>query len=64
MIYKDSKTSLLKEGLIKKCPVDFKAIANLVRRACIDIKTAKRNMDDDEECAYNYAYNATLSSGQ
>lgn len=63
MIYKDSKTSLLKEGLIKKCPVDFKAIANLVRRACIDIKTAKRNIDDDEECAYNYAYNAMLRSG-
>jgi len=29
MIYKDSKRSLLKEGLIKKCPVDYNAIANL-----------------------------------
>jgi uncharacterized protein (UPF0332 family) len=63
MIYKDSKESLFKQGLIKKCPVDYKAIANLIRRAYIDIKTAKRNIDDDEECAYNYAYNAMLRSG-
>lgn len=63
MIYKDSKRSLLKEGLIKKCPVDCKAIANLIERAYVDIKTAKRNIDDDEECAYNYAYNAMLRSG-
>ncbi len=33
MIYRDSKESLLKQGLIKKCPVDYKAIANLIRRA-------------------------------
>lgn len=63
MIYKDSKRSLEKEGLIKKCPVDYKAIANLIERAYVDIKTAKRNIDDDEECAYNYAYNAMLRSG-
>lgn len=63
MIYRDSKENLLKEGVIKKCPVDYKAIANLIQRAHIDLKTAKRNMDDDQECAYNYAYNAMLRSG-
>lgn len=63
MIYRDSKESLLKQGLIKKCPIDYKAIANLIKRAYLDIKTAKRNIDDDEECAYNYAYNAMLRSG-
>lgn len=63
MIYRDSKENLLKEGVIKKCPVDYKAIANLIKRAYIDLKTAKRNIDDDRECAYNYAYNAMLRSG-
>ena len=63
MIYKDSKENLLKQGLIKKCPTDWKAINNLMKRAYTDIKTAKRNLDDDEECSYNYAYNAMLRSG-
>ena len=63
MIYKDSKENLLREGLIKKCPVDWKAVKNLIKRAYIDLKTAKRNIDDDEECAYTYAYNAMLRSG-
>ncbi|MCK4859656.1 MAG: HEPN domain-containing protein [Candidatus Omnitrophica bacterium] len=63
MIYKDSKENLLRERLIKKCPVDWKAIKNLIKRAYIDLKTAKRNIGDDEECAYNYAYNAMLRSG-
>jgi uncharacterized protein (UPF0332 family) len=63
MISKETKTSLLNQGLIKKCPVDYKAIANLINRAYMDIKTAQRNINDDEECAYNYAYNAMLRSG-
>jgi uncharacterized protein (UPF0332 family) len=63
MIYKESKENLLKQGLIKKCPVDWKAIKNLMKRAYTDLRTAKRNIDDDEECAYNYAYNAMLRSG-
>lgn len=63
MIYRESEENLLKEGLIKKCPVDWKAIKNLMRRAYMDLKTAKRNIGDDEECAYNYAYNAMLRSG-
>jgi len=45
MIYKDSKETLLKEGLIKKCPVDRKAINNLIKRAYRDLETAKRNKE-------------------
>jgi len=63
MIYKESKENLLKQGLTKKCPVDWRAINNLMKRAYTDLRTAKRNIDDDEECAYNYAYNAMLRSG-
>lgn len=63
MIYRESKENLLKQGLVKKCQVDWKAINNLTKRAYTDLKTAKRNIDDDEECAFNYAYNAMLRSG-
>lgn len=63
MIYKESKENLLKQGLIKTCPVDSKAINNLMKRARTDLETAQRNLDDDPECAYNYAYNAMMRSG-
>ena len=63
MIYKESKENLLKQGLIKKCPIDWKAINNLIKRAYADLQTTKRNIGDDEECAYTYAYNAMLRSG-
>lgn len=63
MIYKYSLTTLSKQKLIRKCPVDNNAIRNLMKRAYVDLKTAKRNLSDDKECAYNYAYNAMLRSG-
>src|SRR4030042_609403 len=63
MIYKESKEDLLRQGLIKTCPVDWKAINNLMKRAYADLETAQRNLDDDPECAYNYAYNGMLRSG-
>lgn len=63
MICRDSKENLLNEGLIKKCPIDNKAIENLLKRASTDLKTANRNLEADEECAYNYAYNGMLRSG-
>ena len=50
MIYKESKENLFKQGLMKKCPVDWKAIKNLLKRGYMDLETAKRNIDDDEEC--------------
>ena len=60
---RDSKEALLMEGLVKKCPVDFRTVGNLISRAHIDLKTARRNLDADEECAYTYAYNAMLRAG-
>jgi uncharacterized protein (UPF0332 family) len=63
MIYKETEDSLLKQGLIKPNPVDWKVIGNLIRRARIDLETAERNLDDDPECAYTFAYNAMLRSG-
>lgn len=63
MIYKETKEKLLKEGLIKRCPVDFKAITSLLKRANLDLKTARRNLETDEECTFNYAYNGMLRSG-
>jgi uncharacterized protein (UPF0332 family) len=63
MIYKDSHEYLEKEGLIKRCETDWNAIRNLLKRAYADLKTAERNIIDDEECAYTYAYTAMLRSG-
>ena len=63
MIYKESKEDLLRQGLIKTCPVDWKAINNLMRRAYADLETAERNLDDDPECSYHCAYNGMLRSG-
>jgi hypothetical protein len=64
MISRPSKETLEKQGLIKTCPVDRKAIENLLGRAEIDLKTAARNLDDDPECTHTYAYRAMLRSGQ
>jgi uncharacterized protein (UPF0332 family) len=63
MIYKTSIQNLLKEGIIKQCPVDFRAISKLMSRALVDLKTAERNLAEDEECAFTYAYNAVLRAG-
>ncbi len=63
MIYKETKEGLIKEGLLKKCPVDHKAITSLLKRSFKDLKTARRNLEIDEECAFNYAYTGMLRSG-
>lgn len=63
MIYNETKETLLKQGFIKICPIDHKAIGNLMKRSFIDLKTAKRNIDQDDDCSYTYAYNAMLRSG-
>jgi uncharacterized protein (UPF0332 family) len=60
MIYKESVENLLKDGLIKRCPADEKAALNLIKRAYKDIRTAERNISEDEDCAYSYAYNSML----
>lgn len=63
MIYKTSIQNLLKEEIIRPCPVDFRAISKLMSRALVDLKTAERNLNEDEECAFTYAYNAMLWAG-
>ncbi|MEW5900389.1 MAG: HEPN domain-containing protein [Acidobacteriota bacterium] len=63
MIYKESVEDLLREGLIKRCPVDEKAVLSLLKRAGKDIRTAQRNLSEDADCAYTYAYNSMLRSG-
>jgi uncharacterized protein (UPF0332 family) len=63
VISKESIKSLQDQGLIKSCPKDKKAIEGLLKRARIDIKTAKRNLKIDPECAYNYSYNAMMRCG-
>ena len=40
-----------------------KIISNLIHRAYKDVETAKRNLEFDEECAFNYSYNAMLHCG-
>lgn len=63
MTYKVSIQNLLAEGLIKQCPIDFKACLKLMDRALVDLKTAERNLNKDEECAFTYAYTAMLRVG-
>ena len=49
MIYKDTIATLLHEGVIKKCPLDYRTIDNLLKRAQIDPVTAIRNTSEDEQ---------------
>ncbi len=63
MKFKNNIEKLLRQNLIKKSPVDYKAISNLIRRAGKDITTAKRNINIDDDCSFNYAYNAMLHTG-
>jgi uncharacterized protein (UPF0332 family) len=61
--YKDTIASLKRDGFIKECPIDIKTINNLIKRSFKDIETAKRNLEIDNDCSYNYAYNAILHAG-
>jgi uncharacterized protein (UPF0332 family) len=63
MTYKQSTENLLKEGIIKSVALDSKAVWRLINRAFKDLRTAERNIDNDEECAFSCAYNAMLRSG-
>lgn len=59
----DGLDKLKRDGLIKECPVNRKAIEKLLERAVIDLDTAQRNLNDDPECSFAYSYNAMLRSG-
>ena len=63
MAFKETTGHLVKAGLVKPCPTDVQAITKLIRRAYLDLRTAKRNLEEDQECTYTYAYNAMLRSG-
>jgi len=63
MKFKDTVGKLLRQNLIKKCPIDYKTISNLLKRVKKDIDTAKRNINIDDDCSFNYAYNAMLHTG-
>jgi len=62
-IYKEAAEDLLKQGLIKRCPVDNRAVSNLIKRAHKDIETAQRNLLEDSDCAYTFAYHSLLHTG-
>jgi len=59
----DRLGKLKRDGLIKECPFNPKAIEKLLERAAIDLDTAQRNLNDDPECSFTYSYNAMLRSG-
>ena len=63
MKFNESISDLLKQNLIKKSRVDYKAIVEFINRAGKDLETAERNLGIDDDCAYTYAYNAMLHSG-
>lgn len=44
MTFKETTGHLVKAGLVKPCPIDVQAITKLIRRAYLDLRTAKRNL--------------------
>ena len=56
--------NLLQGGFLKKHPKDSDQAKKHLTRALRDIKTAKANLDIDEEAAYTLAYLAMLRSGR
>jgi len=48
MIYKETKQSLLKQGLIKKSPLDWKSISNLIEREGGDITGLWSSLEEED----------------
>ncbi|MBI5882420.1 MAG: HEPN domain-containing protein [Elusimicrobia bacterium] len=55
---------LIDGGFLKVHPRDASQAGKLLARALRDIKTAKANLDIDEEAAYTFAYLAMLRAGR
>ena len=55
---------LTEGGFLKEHPKDAVQAKKLVMRAFRDLKTAKANMEIDEEAAFTFAYLAMLRSGR
>lgn len=54
----------LEKGYLKKQNPDFEQIAKQFKRAYKDLKTARRNLEDDPEWASTIAYQAMLRGGR
>jgi len=55
---------LIEGGFLKEQPKDAEQAKRLLIRSIRDIKTAKANLEIDEEAAYTFAYLAMLRSGR
>ncbi|MDO8803846.1 MAG: hypothetical protein Q7R35_05410, partial [Elusimicrobiota bacterium] len=55
---------LIEGGFLKEHTKDAAQARKLLMRAFRDLKTAKANMEIDEEAAYTFAYLAMLRSGR
>ena len=55
---------LIEGGFLKEHPKDPEQAKNLLTRSFRDLKTAKANLEIDEEAAYTFAYLAMLRSGR
>jgi uncharacterized protein (UPF0332 family) len=64
MNYDEFISEYLAGGLIKKQKTVLKDVANILRRARIDLKTAKVNLKIDEGTAFSVAYLAMLRAGR
>ncbi len=64
MKFDDFIAEYLAKGLIKKQKAVLKDVANILKRARIDLKTAKVNLTIDEGTAYSVAYLAMLRAGR
>ena len=54
---------LVREGLIKKLPVDRKKVTDAIALAHRDVTTSRILLATDHDWAYTIAYNAILQAG-
>ncbi|MBI5166601.1 MAG: HEPN domain-containing protein [candidate division NC10 bacterium] len=55
---------LKEKGLVEETPPNFKQVASLLSRALKDLRTAKANLESDEEWAYAIAYQAIIRAAR
>ncbi|MEO0166281.1 MAG: hypothetical protein ABIL39_09115 [candidate division WOR-3 bacterium] len=64
MTYDEFIAEYLAKGLIKKQKADLKEVVKVLKRARIDLKIAKVNIEIDEDIVYSVAYLAMLRAGR
>jgi uncharacterized protein (UPF0332 family) len=64
MTYEKFLEESLSKGLLRRQKSDLRTVEKLVLRAHKDLKTAKANLDIDEEIAYTVAYMAMLHAAR